>query len=172
MGTRITTPRKEVEIAPGAINLVIHQDGRRFPLKMPERYAEVKTRVFPVVLMRLKGVENEKGEKCIINSNVRLVWMEFLNIFHNKALADKKPEYCSISEVNLARAIGLRSPIVVREAIAILHNLGILKMTWETERCKNNKGEWIDRRVNVRYLDVADPSGELAKNWPDNLKII
>lgn len=172
MGNRITTPRKDVAVPPGAINLVIHQDGRRFPLKMPERYAEVKTRVFPVVLMRLKGVENEKGEKCIINSNVRLVWMEFLNIFHNKALADKKPDYCSISEVNLARAIGLRSPIVVREAIAILHNLGILKMKWETERCKNNKGEMIDRRVNVRYLDVADPSGELAKNWPDNLKII
>ena len=172
MGTRITTPRKDVTIASGAIDLVIHQDGRRFPLKMPEHYTDVKTRIFPVVLMRLKGVENEKGEKCIINSNVKNVWAELLNIFYNKDMADKKPEYCSISEMNLARAIGLRSTIVVREAIQILHNLGILKMEWDSERCKNNKGEMIDRRVNIRYLDIADPSGELAKNWPDNLKII
>lgn len=172
MGNRITTPRKDVAVSPGAIDLVLHQDYRRFPLKMPERYAEVKTRVFPVVLLRLKGVENEKGEKCIINSNVRLIWMEFLNLFYNRDLADTKPDFVSISEVNLARSIGLKSPLAAREAIQILYNLGILKMRWETERCKNNKGEEIDRRVNVQYLDIADPSGELVNNWPDNLKIL
>lgn len=171
MGTRITTPRK-IEVIPGAIELAIHQDGRRFPLKMPERYAEVKTRILPVVLLRLKAVENERGERCKINSNVKLIWAEFLNIFYNREMADKKPDYCSISEVNLSRALGIGSPIVIREAIQILYNLGILKMEWETERCKNNKGEEIDRRVNIRYLDCCDPSGELAKNWPDNLKIL
>ena len=68
--------------------------------------------------------------------------------------------------------MGIGSAIVVREAIAILYNLGILKMEWETEECRNNKGETIHRRVNIRYLDVYDPSGELVKNWPDKLKII
>lgn len=171
MGIRKTTPRK-IDVVPGDFNLAIHPDGRRFPLVMPERYAECKTRILPVVLMRLKAVENEKGERCKINSNVKLVWAEFLNIFYNRDLSDTKPDACSISEVNLARAMGIGSAIVVREAIAILYNLGILKMRWETEECKNNKGETINRRVNIQYLDVCDPSGELVKNWPDNLKII
>lgn len=172
MGIRITEPRKGLNVAPGAIDLAIHPDGRRFPLAMPKNYDKVHTRVIPTTLLRLRGVENEKGEKCIINTSVKLIWGEFLNLFYNRDLSATKPKECSISESNLAKSLGLRSNIVVREAIAILYNLGILKMTWETERCKNNKGEMIDRRVNVRYLDVADPSGELAKNWPDDLKIL
>lgn len=172
MGIRITEPRKGLEVAPGAIDLAIHPDGRRFPLAMPKNYDKVKTRIIPTTLLRLRGVENAKGERCLINSNCMLVWAEFLNIFYNRDMSATKPAECSISENNLTKAIGLRSNIVVREAIRILYNMGILKMVWETERCKNNKGEWIDRRVNIRYLDILDPSGELAKNWPDNLKII
>lgn len=172
MGIRITEPRKGLEVAPGAIDLAIHPDGRRFPLAMPKNYEKVQTRIFPTTLLRLRGVENAKGEKCLINTNVKMVWLEFLNIFYNRDMSATKPAECSISENNLTKAIGLRSNIVVREAIRILVGLGILKMEYDTERCKNNKGEWIDRRVNIRYLDILDPSGELAKNWPDDLKIL